>query len=592
MNWSWSGLALVLFVINGLPSCVSAWKPIASSLSPITSYSLKQSHPGEASSSHELATSYSQFDHNKDNDHVDDHDDLVLPHSTPLNVNGVETGSILLNDHEHNHYESYILKDDLIKESSLSFPRTTPSLYVSPSATASDRCSVKKFAFNQDGTVQYNNDLPELDQFTLCFWMRFTNHSGDHVMFTYEAEKEQREIQIWVANAQNSSFLSMAIKGQQMYRLNYPLKMRQWHHMCSSWNGKTGEWQVWLKAERIGRGFHNSLVGHKIPAKGKLRSGGSSITGEVSHGLHFEVTLVQIYRVALSAGKAHRDHKHHHVHHFDHEGQELSTTARAPPMINRPQPMHMLLASGQIPTRVRINLANSGASQMPSSSGQQAQALPQGQSDFTVNTNFVNGQINSGSRLVAQQLLNLRPVGGISNTPITITGNEPGRFQMLSNSANVQFIDETETHIQFKRNSNGKGSRQGIPQSQSENDDGKKLKKRGIVLLDDGSLIDDGIDNSSSDSDSDTELYSKYNGLADFGGQQFKHDLTLRMTLEEEISTHDREPAEEEVKAVMAICSNCDPEPFQGAIVFAWKDISEQMNNALKGFSVGTCGNF
>ncbi|KAM8718378.1 hypothetical protein ACLKA7_000190 [Drosophila subpalustris] len=634
MNWSWSGLALVLFVINGLPSCVfvSAWKPIGSSLSPITSYSLKQSHPGEASSSHELATSYSQFDHNKDNDHVvDDHDDLVLPHSTPLHVNGVDAGSILLNDHEHNHYESYILKDDLIKESSLSFPRTTPPLYAS---TASDRCSVKKFAFNQDGTVQYNNDLPELDQFTLCFWMRFTNHSGDHVMLTYEAEKEPREIQIWVANAQNSSFLSMAIKGQQMYRLNYPLKMRQWHHMCSSWNGKTGEWQVWLKAERIGRGFHNSLVGHKIPAKGKLRSGGSSITGEVSHGLHFEVTLVQVYRVALSAGKAHRDHKHHHVHHFDHEGQELSTTARAPPMINRPQPMHMLLASGQIPTRVRINLANSGASQMPSSSGQQAQTLPQGQSDFTVNTNFVNGQINSGSRLVAQQLLNLRPVGGISNTPITITGNEPGRFQMLSNSANVQFIDETETHIQFKRNSNGKesrqGIRQGIPQSQSENDDGKKLKKRaiidetethlqfkrnsngkgirqgipqsqsdkklkkrGIVLLDDGSLIDDGIDNSSSsDSDSDTELYSKYNGLADFGGQQFKHDLTLRMTLEEEISTHDREPAEEEVKAVMAICSNCDPEPFQGAIVFAWKDISEQMNNALKGFSVGTCGNF
>lgn len=35
---------------------------------------------------------------------------------------------------------------------------------------------------------------------------------------TSTVEKEQREIQIWVANAQNSSFLSMAIKGQQMYR--------------------------------------------------------------------------------------------------------------------------------------------------------------------------------------------------------------------------------------------------------------------------------------------------------------------------------------------------------------------------------------
>lgn len=199
------------------------------------------------------------------------------------------------------------------------------------------------------------------------------------------------------------------------------------------------------------------------------------------------------------------------------------------------------------------------------------------------------------ARLVAQQLLNLSPIPpspsrpvGVISTPTTVTANDVGRFHMLSNSANVQFIDETETHIQFKRNSNANDSK--TKQTQQKNQSGnvgKKLQKRGIVQLDDGSLVDDGVDSSDN-----SEIYSKYNGLADFGDQQFKHDLTLRMTLEEEISTHDREPAEEEVKAVMAICSNCDPEPFQGAIVFAWKDISEQMNNTLKGLSVGTCGKF
>lgn len=51
------------------------------------------------------------------------------------------------------------------------------------------------------------------------------------------------------------------------FRLNYPLRMRQWHHMCSSWNGKTGEWQVWLKAERIGRGFHNSVSNLQLPKR-------------------------------------------------------------------------------------------------------------------------------------------------------------------------------------------------------------------------------------------------------------------------------------------------------------------------------------
>jgi len=222
--------------------------------------------------------------------------------------------------------------------------------------------------------------------------------------------------------------------------------------------------------------------------------------------------------------------------------------------------MHTLLASGQIPTRVRINLANPPPPP-PSANGAAAPApaapTDPAQQGITINTNFVNGQINAGSRLVAQQLLGLSPGGQL----------QANRFQMLSNSANVKFIDETETHIQFKR----------------ETETSKKLQKRGLVLLDDGSVVDDG-------SGTDSSLI--YNGLADFGGQQFKQDLTLKMSLEEEISTHDREPAEEEVKAVMAICSSCQTEPFQGAIVFAWKDVREHMNNALKGLSVGPCGNF
>lgn len=51
----------------------------------------------------------------------------------------------------------------------------------------------------------------------------------------------------------------MAIHGQSLFRLNYPIKLYQWHHFCSSWNGKTGEWQLWVKAERVGRGFHNRV---------------------------------------------------------------------------------------------------------------------------------------------------------------------------------------------------------------------------------------------------------------------------------------------------------------------------------------------
>lgn len=75
----------------------------------------------------------------------------------------------------------------------------------------------------------------------------------------FAVHDEPREIQLWVANVNASSFISLAVRGHSLYRLNYPLAMKKWHHMCTSWNGKTGEWQLWVSSERVGRGFYNRV---------------------------------------------------------------------------------------------------------------------------------------------------------------------------------------------------------------------------------------------------------------------------------------------------------------------------------------------
>lgn len=75
------------------------------------------------------------------------------------------------------------------------------------------------------------------------------------------------------------------------------------------------------------------IVGQSVAPHGILFSGGPSVTGPVCEDLHMEITMLQIYKVALSAGKAHRDHKHHHVHHFDHNGPATSTPAPPPPPV-------------------------------------------------------------------------------------------------------------------------------------------------------------------------------------------------------------------------------------------------------------------
>ena len=51
----------------------------------------------------------------------------------------------------------------------------------------------------------------------------------------------------------------MNIDGHNLYRLNYPLRLNKWYHSCQSWNGRTGEWQIWVNDERVGRGFHNRV---------------------------------------------------------------------------------------------------------------------------------------------------------------------------------------------------------------------------------------------------------------------------------------------------------------------------------------------
>ena len=69
-----------------------------------------------------------------------------------------------------------------------------------------NHCSVKKYAFEHEGTVQYDNAIPKLEQFTACVWMRFTNHSGDHVLFTYSGNCWVQHTRIQL-NPSVSSFL-------------------------------------------------------------------------------------------------------------------------------------------------------------------------------------------------------------------------------------------------------------------------------------------------------------------------------------------------------------------------------------------------
>lgn len=111
-----------------------------------------------------------------------------------------------------------------------------------------------------------------------------------------------------------------------------------------------------------------------------------------------EITLVQLYSVALTAGKAHKDHKHHHVHHFDHYGRPLDqgTTpppATAAPLIAPAPPPAGALIGGQINPGLELNLGNNPPQLVPT-------RLNNG---LLINRQLINGQFRPGG-IISEQL--------------------------------------------------------------------------------------------------------------------------------------------------------------------------------------------
>ncbi|XP_075990641.1 pentraxin-related protein b6 [Anticarsia gemmatalis] len=477
------------------------------------------------------------------------------------------------------------------------------SQYVSPNKISlfnpnpspmTDTCSVYKVSMNQElfyQYVEYERDLPDLKEFTLCMWKKFHNHSNDHPLFSYSVGDNPKEISAWISNTEEASYFSMAVHGQTFFRLNYPLKLNTWYHSCQSWNGKTGEWQIWVNAERVGRGFHNRLVGHVI------KGGGLAISGQDQSllykkdiepvqrqsGLMGEITMLQLYHVALTAGKAHKDHKHHHVHHFRHDGTPLEASTEAatepPPPQATPLGNGNFLIGGQLQRAPQLNLA--GAQQMV------PVQLPNG---LQLQQEYANGQF--GNRLVSEQLLNsVQPMNlplipaSIPQVPYTSIGQAQGFPRQslgpsksttvvlsgsLLNPANVKYIDDSVQHNLFKRDS--KRDKRDNPEKELKEElssvSGKK-DKRGLVALSDGSIVDEALlsPDPVAQSEQEEEMMfqqSLLNGLAGFVG-----NLPVQNLQKETVD--EREPAEAEVKAVMEVCSGCAREPFKKALVISWR---------------------
>lgn len=101
-------------------------------------------------------------------------------------------------------------------------------------------------------------------------------------------------------------------------------------------------------------------------------------------------------------------------------------------------------------------------------------------------------------------------------------------------------------------------------------------KKRGLVQLGDGLIVDDGYVSQGLDND-------YFVGLTSFGLQLPKY----------ENKDDEREPAEGEVRAIMDVCDGCADEPFEKALIFGWRSVPKKLySGAVHVPAVQTCKAF
>ncbi|KAG7212707.1 hypothetical protein KM043_012978 [Ampulex compressa] len=473
-----------------------------------------------------------------------------------------------------------------------------------------DTCSLYKVSMDQQlyfEYVHYKMDLPDLKEFTLCAWTKFHNHSNDHPLFSYAVGEQPRGILSWVANTPRSSYYMLNVDGHTLYRLNYPLRLNKWYHSCQSWNGNTGEWQIWVNDERVGRGFNNRLVGHVIKGGGiaisgqeQRQLGGGFLEGEDappgSGGYLGELTMLQLYGSALTVGKAHKDHKHHHAHHYEHDtGNNIPRSTTRPQVTGPPLPQSPFLTGGQINSQVKIN---PGATLQIVKNGVTLRhpALPMSQNPPPQPFPPVNPESLApiyptlSSQLFGNSVRRPPSAGGLA---LSLDGRYHNLFKREKDSSNMESEEEEDaTSMQAEADSEKLVVKRDakelqvtkvsfVPRKKSsekklEKRDSEK-KKRGLVDYTDGLMVDGG--------------YTMPQGLDEdyfTGLASFSPDLSKNEDVENE-----REPAELEVKLVMEMCNGCAPEPFEKALIMDWRSVPKKLySGALYLPAAQTCKGF
>ncbi|CAG9137391.1 hypothetical protein JYU34_000497 [Plutella xylostella] len=130
--------------------------------------------------------------------------------------------------------------------------------------------SVYKVLLSQKGYtqfLQYDIEIPDLREFTLCAWFKLYNLDQDQTIFTYNLNGNRI---IWLRMTSPDRIMKLSIAGKTVSSVAVTLPGNSWSHVCLSYQSASGAWAIYVDGNIVECQASDVLNGIVIPGGGNL----------------------------------------------------------------------------------------------------------------------------------------------------------------------------------------------------------------------------------------------------------------------------------------------------------------------------------
>nr|CAI5834740.1 unnamed protein product [Callosobruchus analis] len=131
--------------------------------------------------------------------------------------------------------------------------------------------TIDKVSLTQKNYIQflkYMVDVPPITDYTFCIWIKSNNLTRDHPLLSYSKNEHDRLITVWITP--HGKFIRLKLMDRPVFEVPLGIAEYAWYHVCQSWAGITGQWDLYVNGKHLASGQDLVLQGVTIPPNGDL----------------------------------------------------------------------------------------------------------------------------------------------------------------------------------------------------------------------------------------------------------------------------------------------------------------------------------